>query len=84
MMTEDEYKSQKVWKRNTWSLGKCSIFISVPNDDDDDEDDDPDYNSDEAAEEDDDDEDEEDDPLNLKDRISELERQRSLQDNQVK
>ena len=37
-----------------------------------------------AEEEDDDDDDEEEDPTNLKDRISELERQRSIQDTQVK
>ena len=54
----------------------------MPLDDDDDEDDDPDYNS-EATEEDNDDDDEN-VPMNLKDRISELERQRSIQDSQVR
>jgi hypothetical protein len=49
--------------------------------DEDDDEYDPDYNSD--VEEDDDD-DEEEDPINLKDRMSELERQRSIQDSQVK
>lgn len=50
-------------------------------DDDDEEEDDPDYNS-EAEEEEDEEEDEE-DPVNLRDRMSELERQRSIQDTQV-
>ncbi|CAF4397686.1 unnamed protein product [Rotaria sp. Silwood2] len=63
--------------------GRRIKISKVPIDDDDnnDEDDDPDYNS-EAGEEDEDD-DEDDDPINLKDRMSELERQRSLQDNQA-
>jgi len=51
---------------------------------DDDEDEDPDYNSDVEEDEDDDDDDDENDPMNLKDRMSELERQRSIQDTQVK
>jgi hypothetical protein len=51
--------------------------------DEDDDEYDPDYNSD-VEEEDDDDDDEEEDPINLKDRMSELERQRSIQDSQVK
>lgn len=51
--------------------------------DDEDEEDDPDYNS-EIEEEDEEDEEEEEDPMNLKDRMSELERQRSIQDTQVK
>ncbi|CAF1495754.1 unnamed protein product [Adineta ricciae] len=54
-----------------------------PRDDDNEEEDDPDYNSEMAEEEDDDDEDEEEDPTNLKDRMSELERQRSIQDTQA-
>ncbi|UJR15390.1 hypothetical protein I4U23_002338 [Adineta vaga] len=54
-----------------------------PRDDDDEEDNDPDYNSEMAEDEDDDDEDNEDDPMNLKDRMSELERQRSIQDTQA-
>ncbi len=58
------------------------FFFSVPRDDDDEEDD-PDYNSDVEDDEDDDDDDEN-DPMNLKDRMSELERQRSIQDTQVK
>ena len=49
--------------------------------DDDEEEDDPDYNSDVEEEE---EEEEEEDPMNLKDRMSELERQRSIQDTQVK
>jgi hypothetical protein len=49
--------------------------------DDDDEEDDPDYNS--EVEEEEDDDDDEDNPMNLKDRMSELERQRSIQDTQV-
>ena len=48
--------------------------------DDEEEEDDPDYNS---EIEEDDEEEEEEDPFNFKDRISELERQRSMQDNQV-
>ena len=52
--------------------------------DDEDEDDDPDYNSDRNNDDDDDDDEEdEEDPMNLKDRITDLERQRSMQDNQV-
>lgn len=49
--------------------------------DEDDEEDDPDYNSEVEEEE---EEEEEEDPMNLKDRMSELERQRSIQDTQVK
>jgi hypothetical protein len=57
-------------------------FFLVPMDDDEEEDD-PDYNS-EAEEDEEDDDDDEDNPMNLKDRMSELERQRSIQDTQVK
>ena len=52
--------------------------------DDDEEEDDPDYNSDVEEDDDDDEEEEEEDPMNLRDRMSELERQRSIQDTQVK
>ncbi|CAF4726072.1 unnamed protein product [Rotaria socialis] len=58
------------------------IKISKNMDDDDDEEYDPDYNSEDG--DDDDDEDEDEDPMDMKDRFSELERQRSIQDNQVK
>lgn len=47
--------------------------------DEEEEEDDPDYNSEVEEEE----EDDEEDPMNLKDRMSELERQRSIQDTQV-
>lgn len=61
----------------------CFLSWSAANDDEDDEDD-PNYDSDENNNVDDDDDDEdEDDPMNLKDRITDLERQRSMQDNQV-
>ena len=52
-------------------------------DDDEEEEDDPDYNSEIEEDDEDDEEEEEEDPFNFKDRISELERQRSMQDNQV-
>ncbi|CAF1374369.1 unnamed protein product [Rotaria sp. Silwood1] len=62
--------------------GRRIKISKVPIDDDEeDEDNDPDYNS-EAGEEDEED-DEDDDLINLKDRMSELERQRSMQDNQA-
>ncbi|CAF1670795.1 unnamed protein product [Rotaria magnacalcarata] len=57
------------------------IKISKNMDDDDDEEYDPDYNS--EVGDDDDDEDEDEDPMDMKDRFSELERQRSIQDNQA-
>ncbi|CAM4890416.1 unnamed protein product [Rotaria socialis] len=57
------------------------IKISKNMDDDDDEEYDPDYNSEDG--DDDDDEDEDEDPMDMKDRFSELERQRSIQDNQA-
>jgi hypothetical protein len=57
------------------------IVLLARMDDDDDEGEDPDYNS-EAEEEDEDDD--EDNPMDIKDRMSELERQRSIQDSQVK
>jgi hypothetical protein len=50
--------------------------------DDDEEEDDPDYNS--EVEEEDEEDDDDDDPMNIRDRMSELERQRSIQDTQVK
>ncbi|CAF1411084.1 unnamed protein product, partial [Rotaria sordida] len=61
--------------------GRRIKISKVPIDDDDDEDDDPDYNSEAGGEEDEDDDD--DDQINIKDRMSELERQRSIQDNQA-
>jgi len=58
------------------------ILLLAPMDDDDEEGDDPDYNS--EAEEEEEDDDDEDNPMDIKDRMSELERQRSMQDTQVK
>ena len=60
------------------------VYSTYPTaNDDDDEEDDPNYNSDENNNDDDDDDEDEDDPMNMKDRITDLERQRSMQDNQV-
>ncbi|CAF4013097.1 unnamed protein product, partial [Adineta steineri] len=59
------------------------IKISKARTDDGEEEDDPDYNSEIAEEEEDDEDDDENNPMNLHDRMSELERQRSIQDNQA-
>lgn len=57
------------------------IFLAPADDDNEEEDDeDPDYNNDEAEDE---EEEEDDAPADLTTRLSELERQRSIQDSQV-
>ena len=72
----------KKLKNTSFLFFNLSIDEKGTNDDDDEEEEeDPDFQS--GEEEDEEDEQEEEDPMKFKDRFSELERQRSLQDNQV-
>ena len=76
---DDDGRRMKITKGKPMRqrTSECQAKILARIDDDDD-----DYRS-EIEEEEDDDEEEEEDPLNANDRISELERQRSIQDNQA-